>query len=176
MMYTNLVKKADQFAEAVHSNQIRKYNRHPYIEHPRQVMELTAFGLGLDATEDVLAGALLHDVVEDCNISLERIKVEFNFNVAHIVHGMTKIIVPGNRADRKRAERIRLSMESYEVKTVKLADVISNTMNIAKYDIKFATTYVPEQRMLLEESLRDGNPTLVYLAELVISSEENHLP
>ena len=57
-----LVIKADTFADLSHSGQVRKYTGEPYIVHPREVATLVST---VAHTPEMLAAALLHDVVED---------------------------------------------------------------------------------------------------------------
>ena len=64
---TDLVKKALEFASNAHNGQTRKYTGEPYIVHPIEVMELVREVID---DPEVLAAALLHDVVEDCPVSI----------------------------------------------------------------------------------------------------------
>lgn len=83
----SLVEKAFSFAEKSHEGQIRKSGL-PYIAHP---VEVTAILEKLDFDSDVLSAALLHDVVEDCQIDLKQIEKEFNKTIALIVDAVTEI-------------------------------------------------------------------------------------
>jgi GTP pyrophosphokinase len=60
----------------------------PYISHPVAVAKILA---ELDFDSDMISAALLHDVVEDCNYTIEQIKQHFNDNVANIVDAVTAI-------------------------------------------------------------------------------------
>ena len=83
-----LVKKAFQFAAEAHSTMRRKTGE-PYIFHPIEVARIVAIEIGLDTTSVVCA--LLHDVVEDTEFSIEDIKRMFGKKVALIIDGLTKI-------------------------------------------------------------------------------------
>jgi len=83
----NLVKKAYEYAKKLHGNQRRKDGL-LYISHPVEVALILA-DLGFD--EDVVSAALLHDVVEDCNCSLEILTTEFNSEVAEMVDCVSAI-------------------------------------------------------------------------------------
>src|SRR5690554_6047925 len=83
----NLVEKAFYFAQEKHKGQFRKSGE-PYISHPVNVMAILE---KLDFSSDVLAAALLHDVVEDCGVSVGEIKKEFNPTIAKIVDAVTGI-------------------------------------------------------------------------------------
>src|SRR3954462_8225368 len=78
-----LIEQAYVVAEAAHEGQLRKSGE-PYITHPIAVAQIIA-DLGLP--ESVIAAALLHDVVEDTEYSLNRIREEFGDEVAMIVDG-----------------------------------------------------------------------------------------
>ena len=70
----DIVVSAQQFATQAHGSQTRKYNNKPYITHPIAVMKrLKQF----TNDSNVLAAALLHDVVEDTSITIDEIRAEF---------------------------------------------------------------------------------------------------
>ena len=82
-----VVRKAYKVAEYAHRNQKRESGE-PYIIHPLNVcMNLTAF----KADGASLCAGLLHDVVEDTDYTLEKIKEEFGSDVAFLVDGVTKL-------------------------------------------------------------------------------------
>ncbi len=82
------IRKAFDIALEAHSNQRRKTGE-PYIFHPIAVAKIVAYEIGLDSTS--IVAALLHDVVEDTDYTLEDIERLFGENVARIVNGLTKI-------------------------------------------------------------------------------------
>ncbi len=82
-----LVEAAYKFAEKAHDGQLRE-SGDPYLEHPLQVA-LTLADLQLDSS--TLAAALLHDVSEDCDISIAEIEKKFGPEVAKLVDGVTKL-------------------------------------------------------------------------------------
>ena len=81
------VKKAYDMASVLHQSQYRKSGE-PYIIHPLNVCYTLAL---MHADCDTLCAALLHDTLEDTNITKEEIAREFNDNVAELVDGVTKI-------------------------------------------------------------------------------------
>ncbi|MBT8287028.1 MAG: HD domain-containing protein, partial [Bacteroidia bacterium] len=83
-----LIRKAFDIAVDAHKDQRRKSGE-AYIFHPIAVAKIVASEIGLDATS--IAAALLHDVVEDTNYSLDDIEQMFGEVVARIVDGLTKI-------------------------------------------------------------------------------------
>ncbi len=81
------VVNAFNLAEKLHNGQMRKDGK-PYISHPVAVAKILA---ELDFDSEMIAAALLHDVVEDCGCTIEQIKKTFNENVANIVDAVTAI-------------------------------------------------------------------------------------
>lgn len=79
--------RAYEFARASHAHQVRESGE-PYVNHPLAVGETLA-GLRLD-TATIIA-ALLHDVSEDCGVSLAEIETRFGQEVARLVDGVTKL-------------------------------------------------------------------------------------
>jgi (p)ppGpp synthase/HD superfamily hydrolase len=146
----NSVERARIFATAAHAavGQLRKYTNEPYIVHPAEVAEIVA---SVGGTNDMLAAAWLHDVVEDTGVTLEVIRQEFGDDVAELVGWLTDVSRPedGNRAQRKAVDREHTARAPAAAQTVKLADLISNSRSIMKYDAKFAETYLAEKRLLL---------------------------
>lgn len=82
-----LIKKAYFFARDNHTGQLRKSGE-PYITHPVAVAIILA---NLGSGPNTLTAALLHDVVEDTDITLDVIASEFSQDIANIVDGVTKI-------------------------------------------------------------------------------------
>lgn len=82
------IRKAFDIAVEAHKEQRRKTGE-PYIYHPIAVAKIVAYEIGLDTTS--IVAALLHDVVEDTDYTIEDIERLFGENVARIVNGLTKI-------------------------------------------------------------------------------------
>lgn len=145
-----LAEKALYFAMGAHYavGQLRKYTNEPYIVHPIEVAEIVASVAPFD--EEMLAAALLHDVVEDTKVHIFQIYTVFGQRVAQMVSELTNHSDPTmSRKDRKRLDRMRLAQAGYEVQTIKLADLISNTKSIRRHDPDFAKVYLAEKRALL---------------------------
>jgi len=83
-----LIRKAFDTAVDAHKDQRRKSGE-AYIFHPIAVAKIVASEIGLDATS--IAAALLHDVVEDTEYTLQQLETMFGETVAKIVDGLTKI-------------------------------------------------------------------------------------
>ena len=165
-----LPQDARTFAEWAHSNagQKRKYTGEPYIVHPDEVAALVG---SVTDDEAMIAAAYLHDVVEDTCVSLERIRELFGDDVAGLVGMLTDVSRPedGNRSTRKALDLAHIATACPRAKTIKLADVISNTASISAHDQRFAKTYIPEM-MLLLGVLTEGNQALYAKATAAVIS------
>jgi (p)ppGpp synthase/HD superfamily hydrolase len=163
----NLQTRAYLFAAAAHAsvNQVRKYTGEPYIAHPVEVVCILASESSRQPTPEMIAAAFLHDVVEDTPITIEQVRAEFGIYVADLVSDLTDVTKPedGNRATRKAIELERIAKTSPQAKTIKLADLISNTRSIAEHDPKFAKVYLPEKMALLDV-LHEGDRRLWQVA------------
>ena len=83
-----VIDKAFNVANEAHGNQLRKSGE-PYIIHPIAVAEILFDELGMDMPS--ISAALLHDVVEDTNYTIEEISGLFGSEIALLVDGVTKI-------------------------------------------------------------------------------------
>ena len=154
----DIVERALRFASEAHEGQKRRYTGEPYIVHPVEVMEMVS---AVCDDSEVLASALLHDVVEDTSFSLEDIRELFGDRVASLVDQLTdqSKIEDGTRKTRKEIDRQHAAKATPEAQTVKLADLISNSRCIIKNDPKFAKVYMVEKLRLLDV-LDRGNELL----------------
>ena len=127
-----LVKEAYEFAARAHQGQVRKTGE-PYLEHPLNTAMILA-EFNLDA--ETLAAALLHDVPEDCGVSLAELEVNFGSQVVKLVDGVTKLNKLASRArtgeagSKVQAENLRKMLmataEDLRVILIKLADRLHN--------------------------------------------------
>lgn len=123
----DLIVRAYHFAHLAHEGQIRKSGE-PFLQHSVEVSRILA-QLRLDST--TIAAGLLHDVLEDTSITLERISSEFGAKIAALVDGVTKIErFQFESREARQAETYRkmlLSMvEDIRVILVKFADRLHN--------------------------------------------------
>ncbi|MBP6869199.1 MAG: bifunctional (p)ppGpp synthetase/guanosine-3',5'-bis(diphosphate) 3'-pyrophosphohydrolase [Candidatus Pacebacteria bacterium] len=125
-----LIKKAYDFAIRAHEKNVR-YSGEPYIIHPTAVAKHLA-SLGMDA-ETVVAG-LLHDTIEDAEVTEEEVGQEFGPEVRFLVEGVTKLGQHKYRGTERHAESLRrlLVATSADVRVliVKLADRYHNMTTI----------------------------------------------
>src|SRR5450432_3854167 len=102
-----LIRLAFEIAYDAHRHMRRKSGE-PYILHPLAVAQIVASEIGLGAIG--VLGALLHDTVEDTEVTLEDIEREFGKTVAEIIEGLTKISVIFDTHGYIQAENIRKIM------------------------------------------------------------------
>jgi len=124
---SRLIRKAFNIAVEAHKDQRRKSGE-PYIYHPIAVARICAEEIGLGATSVV--AALLHDTVEDTDLTLDDVKDLFGPTVATIIDGLTKISGMQFQTDSVQAENFRKVLltlaQDVRVILVKLADRLHN--------------------------------------------------
>jgi GTP pyrophosphokinase len=121
------IRKAFDFANHAHMG-VRRKAGEPYILHPLTVAMIVVKEIGLD--EDAICAALLHDVVEDADYTVEDIRFSFGDKVAEMVDGLTKIAGVFDKTQSKQAEnfkKILLTLiTDINVILIKLADRLHN--------------------------------------------------
>jgi guanosine-3',5'-bis(diphosphate) 3'-pyrophosphohydrolase len=121
---SNLVREALEIARRAHFGQIRSgSNGRPYIEHPIAVAELLAEQA---YSEEVLAAALLHDVVEDTDMTVEDIRERVGSPVAELVEVLSDDPSIESYAERKREHRDRVDAADDGARAIFAADKLAN--------------------------------------------------
>ena len=145
-----IIEKAFKFARDAHQG-IRRRSGEPYIMHPIAVATIVSQEIGLGSTS--ICAALLHDVVEDTEYTVDDIKAQFGEKIANIVDGLTKISggIFGSQASAQ-AENFRkllLTMsDDIRVVLIKMADRLHNMRTLAsmpqqkQYKIAGETLYI----------------------------------
>lgn len=122
-----LIRKAFDLAVDAHKDQRRKTGE-PYIFHPIEVAKIVADEIGLGATS--IAAALMHDVVEDTDYTLEDIEELFGERIARIIDGLTKISILNKQDVSIQSENYRKLLltlsEDVRVILIKIADRLHN--------------------------------------------------
>ena len=144
---TEIIEKAYEWAYNIHKNQFRKSGE-PFIIHPVETAYILS-QMKLDIP--TIAAGLLHDTVEDGDISIEDIEREFGKEIAFIVEGVTKLKhLPKKDKTIKQAENLRkiiLAMsKDLRVILVKLADKLHN-MRTLQYQPEY------KQKIIARETL-----------------------
>ncbi|MFQ5731246.1 MAG: HD domain-containing protein [Planctomycetaceae bacterium] len=128
-LFAPLLERALRFASRAHRDQVRKSSDVPYLSHPLAVAVILSRA-GFD-DDHVLAAALLHDVVEDTPVSLNRLAAEFPDDVVQIVDALSEKKTDAGGAprpwkDRKTEHVARIGTATTEAKAVALADKLHN--------------------------------------------------
>ena len=145
-----IITKAFNFAKHAHKG-VRRLSGEPYIMHPLAVAQITCSEIGLGSTS--ICAALLHDVVEDTDYTVEDIENMFGPKVAQIVDGLTKISggIFGDHASAQAEnfKKLLLTMsEDIRVILIKIADRLHNMRTLGsqavnkRYKIAGETLYI----------------------------------
>jgi (p)ppGpp synthase/HD superfamily hydrolase len=123
----DLIDKALQIASMAHEGQYRKNTKIPYIAHP------VAVGMILQKSgyrDEMVAAGILHDTVEDTDITMEDIEREFGNEVARIVEGCSEPDKSLSWEERKEHTIEFLRTASEEIRVVACADKLHNVRSI----------------------------------------------
>jgi hypothetical protein len=123
----NRLSKALLFASRAHSQQRRKSDNSPYIEHLIEVMDLLANIAEID--DDIIIAGILHDIIEDTKVTKPELKFNFGSRVSSIVVALTDDKTLPLSSRRNRVLK-KLKSAPGSVKVIKLADACSNSSSI----------------------------------------------
>lgn len=161
------------FAHQAHGEigQTRTFTGEPYITHPVEVAHLLATVLGVDDLV-LLKASILHDVIEDTNVTESRLRSVFGSEVTDLVLEVTNVATPadGNRAARVKINHDHLAGATARGQTLKMADSTINLRGCAASSTGFARDYIPEKADLLP-ILKDGDARMRGLYEQTLSTE-----
>jgi guanosine-3',5'-bis(diphosphate) 3'-pyrophosphohydrolase len=148
-------KEALDLAMRAHEGQVRKSGE-PYIVHPILVAAITAY---ISNDQHMVQAALLHDVVEDTDYTIEELEERFGEDVAHMVEGLTKIIEIRDEELLSSASEDRMmksaltfrkmlvaSIKDVRVLVIKLCDRLHNMLTLDSLSVE-------KQRRISEETL-----------------------
>ncbi len=125
------LRRAFRISYYAHRNDLRKSGE-AYISHPLEVAFIVAEDIGID--DVTVVAALLHDVVEDTEVSLDFVREEFGDTIANIIDGLTKIsgvFASGAMGHAENVRKLMLSMATdIRVILVKFADRLHNMRTI----------------------------------------------
>lgn len=124
-----LVEKAREIAHKAHEGQVRKTDGSPYVHHPEAVAEIVKeHGFG----EEVVAAALVHDVLEDCDMTETELREELGDEVVNIVTAVSE-----NKdlewEDRKEQYAEAVASSGEGTMAVSVADKIHNAKSLLGY-------------------------------------------
>lgn len=139
-----LIQKAYILSKTAHGNQ-KRHSNEPYFSHPLAVAEIL---IDLKLDQDSIITALLHDVVEDTDITLEDIEKDFGEEITKLVNGVTKLgklqSVTSSERIAENFKKLTLAMsEDIRVLLVKLADRLHNMQTLS---------YVPSKEKRIKKA------------------------
>ena len=161
----DIVKKAYNYADNLHSGQTRQSGE-PYITHPLNVAYILA---EMHADRDTICAGLLHDTLEDTNITKEDISHDFNQNVANLVDGVTKLSKMNfsSKQDQNYANTRKIITgitEDVRIIIIKLADRLHNMRTL-----QFKSEFKQKENAL--ETMEIFVPLAYYIGAYRIKSE-----
>jgi (p)ppGpp synthase/HD superfamily hydrolase len=159
----DLVARAFSFARAAHEavGQKRKYTNEPYINHPFSVM---AKLVQYDYTDPlILSAALLHDVVEDTQVTIDDLKDEFPAATVDLVRWLTDTtdLSHGNRAKRAKMNLERFIGAPPAAQAIKACDIMDNAPSLLEFSGSFAQVWLLEKQAHLPH-MTEMNPKLAH--------------
>lgn len=160
-----IVKKAYEYADNLHSGQKRQSGE-PYISHPLNVAYILA---EMHADRDTICAGLLHDTLEDTNITKEDIAHDFNQNIANLVDGVTKLSKMNfsSKQDQNYANTRKIITgitEDVRIIIIKLADRLHNMRTL-----EFKSEFKQKENAL--ETMEIFVPLAYYIGAYRIKSE-----
>lgn len=147
----NIILAAADLSRRAHEGQVRKYTGRAYVEHPARVAGKV--GLLPEVTEDMVAAAYLHDVLEDTQATAEDILKATNEQVLSLVKWLTnpsKGMKNLRREQRKALDREHLMGAPVEAKIIKLVDRIDNLLEVGAAPWDFRALYAHESLLLAD--------------------------
>ena len=160
-----IIKKAYEYADNLHSGQKRQSGE-PYISHPLNVAYILA---EMHADRDTICAGLLHDTLEDTNITKEDIAHDFNQNIANLVDGVTKLSKMNfsSKQDQNYANTRKIITgitEDVRIIIIKLADRLHNMRTL-----QFKSEFKQKENAL--ETMEIFVPLAYYIGAYRIKSE-----
>ncbi len=159
------IKKAYEYALKLHDGQMRQSGE-PYISHPLNVAYILS---EMKADKDTICAGLLHDTLEDTNITKEDISHDFNQNIANLVDGVTKLSKMNfsNKQDQNVANTRKILTgitEDVRIIIIKLADRLHNMRTL-----QFKSEFKQKENAL--ETMEIFVPLAYYIGAYRIKSE-----
>ena len=160
-----IIKKAYLYAEDLHSGQVRQSGE-PYIMHPLNVAYILA---EMHADRDTICAGLLHDTMEDTNITKEDIAHDFNQSIANLVDGVTKLAKMNfsSKQDQNMANTRKIITsitDDVRIIIIKLADRLHNMRTL-----QFKSEFKQKENAL--ETMEIFVPLAYYIGAYRIKSE-----
>jgi len=122
MKINETIEVAEEFANLIHTDSGKTYDKKPYITHCQEVVDILLANNVTD--KSIIAAAYLHDVVEDCDVSLTTIEDIFGRKIRDLVYAVTD--EPGANRKERKEKTYKKMVEIENAVKIKLADRIAN--------------------------------------------------
>lgn len=153
----NRIEKALLIAETAHQNQT--YDMFPYMYHIRMVKY---FLEGIRCEEDIVVAGILHDTIEDSDLSYNDVKIIFDEDIAEIVYAVTDEL-GRNRKERKEKTYPKIK-DNWKAVLVKIADRFANASHSKDHNKKMFEMYKKEHAGFIDALYNDNHPRVVIAA------------
>jgi (p)ppGpp synthase/HD superfamily hydrolase len=163
------IKQAHAFAGAAHRDQTRKFTGELYLTHLEETAQLLWEATDGNASQDMYIAAILHDVVEDTDVTLEEVGREFGGLVMVLVGELTI----DQKAKEEEGKKLHLTRKingmSEPAFLIKLCDRFSNVSGLMDRRVpdKFVKWYVKETQYILEHLDRQLTETQEHLTKKI---------
>lgn len=169
----NVIIEAIEVASHYHRNQTRKFSGEPYIKHPLRVADILMFYGETDP--EVLSAAILHDTLEDTELTHSVLEAKFGARVTRLVDETSYFPSPGLTRKEKLVEFCeKLKDISSEGATIKVADILDNCSDLLEKNHEFAKVFFPEKLVMLDH-LKQANPKIWEYAVKWLVNKSKHL-
>jgi (p)ppGpp synthase/HD superfamily hydrolase len=139
-----LTRSALEFAAARHTGQRRTADRAPFILHPLEVAQLLR---GREYSDDVVAAAVLHDVIEDAGVDRDELEQRFGARVADLVTAVSEPLANGSYRERKARLRDAVAVADPEAVAIYAADKVAKLREL-RLTMVSTPDYTPDQDQL----------------------------
>lgn len=145
-------KKAFIHAKFLHKGQTRKFNNEPYIIHPVRVANLVK---RYTDDADLIDAALLHDTLEDCNITVDELTKQYSIYTASLIAELTNDPVEIEQLGKTKYLINKMNNMSMPARLIKLQDRHDNVNNLHNADVEWATKYAKQTIEILNNIPQD---------------------
>lgn len=168
--------KAWNFASYAHKNQSFINNELPYLTHIGYVvMEVIAVAGTIKEIDLAISCAILHDTIEDTEVTYDDIASAFSKEIANGVMALTKNETLPSKQEQMIDSLKRTKQEGQSVWAVKLADRISNLKQPPRHWNQIKIKYYREEAKLILDNLKDANTPLAMRLEKKIEAYQMYI-
>jgi (p)ppGpp synthase/HD superfamily hydrolase len=143
-----MYKRALALATVQHAGQIRKFSGEAYVNHPIRVAQIVLKYKESREIDILRVAALLHDVVEDSDMTIEEISEEFGLHIASIVEELTTDSRVSKKEKGNHLCDKTVHMTSWAL-VIKLADRLDNVSDLRHTSKQFRQSYIKETRKII---------------------------